>query len=74
MQEFETLLSQANSGYQMATEKSLLTAAKLYKVVAIMSSQIITKLNNGEIIPKDELESYFRKTQSYLQKANIVLQ
>jgi hypothetical protein len=74
MQEFETLLSQANSGYQMATEKSLLTAAKLYKVVAIMSSQIITKLNNGEIIPKDELESYFRKTQSYLQKANIILQ
>ena len=72
--EFQMLLTEAESGYQYTDLKWMEKANKLYKLIRLKIQNIITKLENGEVIDKNILSTDFAKYKKYLQKAQKLSQ
>ncbi len=74
LEEFNTLLSQAESWYQYADLKDSTKAIKLYKLIINSITAIINKLKDGEVIQKEVLDSDLNKYTKYLQRAQKLSQ
>jgi hypothetical protein len=74
LDEFNVLLSQAESWYQYADLKDSTKATKLYKLIINSINSIISKLKDGEVIEKEVLDSDLNKYTKYLQRAQKLSQ
>lgn len=74
LDKFEQMLAEAESGYQYTDLKGYTKANRLYKIIKLKLQQIVTNLQNWEVITSEILQTDLEKYSKYIQKAQNITQ